>query len=172
MAKPPRQSANLWVIRHAKSSWADPGQADFDRPLNPRGIKDGKRLIHWMGKQKQQPKWIVASDAARTRATADFVRTGYGIPLERLQFDHRIYEASAETLLEVLRSVADDRPSVALVGHNPGSTEFVNAIVGEGVVHDLPTFGIVLLDVAVPWSQAQFGCAQFVELHTPKSLDD
>ena len=26
----------LWVIRHAKSSWADPGQADFERPLNGR----------------------------------------------------------------------------------------------------------------------------------------
>ena len=27
----------LLLLRHAKSSWADPGQPDFERPLNERG---------------------------------------------------------------------------------------------------------------------------------------
>ena len=30
----------LLLIRHAKSSWDDPSQNDFDRPLNKRGNKD------------------------------------------------------------------------------------------------------------------------------------
>ena len=28
---------NLLLIRHAKSSWANPSLGDFDRPLNDRG---------------------------------------------------------------------------------------------------------------------------------------
>ena len=30
----------LTLIRHAKSSWAEPGLADFERPLNARGERD------------------------------------------------------------------------------------------------------------------------------------
>jgi len=30
----------LLLIRHAKSSWDQPGLSDFDRPLNERGKKD------------------------------------------------------------------------------------------------------------------------------------
>ena len=29
----------LLLIRHAKSDWGDAGLTDFNRPLNPRGIK-------------------------------------------------------------------------------------------------------------------------------------
>ena len=50
---------NLWIIRHAKSSWADPGQADFDRPLNARGMKDGKRMMRWMRGQAASPQCVV-----------------------------------------------------------------------------------------------------------------
>ncbi len=38
----------LDLVRHAKSSWAEPGLADIDRPLNKRGKRDapemGRRL--------------------------------------------------------------------------------------------------------------------------------
>ena len=30
----------LYVLRHAKTSWALPGQTDFQRQLNERGIED------------------------------------------------------------------------------------------------------------------------------------
>jgi len=162
----------LWVIRHAKSSWADPGQADFDRPLNARGIKDGKRMIRWMRAQAQRPEWIFASDAARARATAEFVRDGYAVTSDQLHFVHRIYEASAETLLDIVQGIPDDCPSAALVGHNPGSTEFVNSMVGNPVIDNLPTFGIVLLDLPSRWPDARFGCATFVALTVPKTLFD
>ena len=29
----------LTLLRHAKSSWEDPELDDFDRPLNPRGLR-------------------------------------------------------------------------------------------------------------------------------------
>jgi phosphohistidine phosphatase len=163
---------NLWIVRHAKSSWADPGQADFDRPLNARGMKDGKRMMRWMRGQAASPQCILASDAMRARATADFVREGFSVPPDRLLFDHRLYLASPDTLMEIVRELPDDCPSVALVGHNPGSTEFANAIVGRAVIGDLPTFGMVLVTLPKRWSDARFGDATFVALQTPKTLRD
>ena len=160
----------LWVIRHAKSSWAQAGQADFERPLNKRGIKNGEHMAQWMRSQSDRPSWIVSSDAARARATADFVRSGYRVPADQLIFEHRIYEASAATLLDVVRELPDTCPSVALVGHNPGSTEFVNAMVGADVIDQLPTLGIAVLELPSSWAAIRFGCAHLVALHTPKSL--
>ena len=65
----------LWVIRHAKSSWADHGQADLERPLNKRGNADGPRMAHWLATQAEPATWIWSSDAARALATAEFVAT-------------------------------------------------------------------------------------------------
>lgn len=163
---------NLWVIRHAKSSWADEGQSDFDRPLKGRGEKDGKRMIRWMRDQDDRPELIISSDSARTRATAEFVREGYGVPANRVQFDHRLYAATVDVQIAVLREVAAGVASVALVAHNPESTEFVNALAGQRVIDKLPTFGIAMLNVPVPWSEVSIGCATFVALFTPKGLRD
>ncbi len=160
------------MIRHAKSSWANVAQDDFDRPLNERGKKDGKRMIRWMHLQAGRPTQIISSDAERARATAMFVREGFDVSADRLHFDHRLYEASAEKVLEVLRDAPDDCTSVALVGHNPGSHEFVNAMAGKHALDSLPTFGIVHLRLPLRWIDARFGCAEFVSLQTPKTLRD
>jgi phosphohistidine phosphatase len=162
----------LWIIRHAKSSWADPGQPDFERPLNDRGKKDGKRMSRWMSGERDRPEWIVSSDAARARATAEYVCAGYSVPAERLLFEHRLYEASPVTIRDVVRELPDGCASAALVGHNPGSTDFVNAMVGKHVVDQLPTFGIALLDVSGPWTDVRFGSARLVAFYAPKALRD
>ncbi len=160
----------LWVIRHAKSSWADPGQTDFDRPLNERGLKDGKRLVRWMSALKERPGFICSSDAVRARLTAEFVREGCGTPSVQLVFEHRIYEASPATLLTVVQGLPAGCPSAALVGHNPGSTEFINRMVGRSVIDNLPTLGIAILELSDAFADARFGCAQLVQLHSPKTL--
>ena len=160
----------LWVIRHAKSSWAQPEQVDFERPLNQRGMKDGQRVALWMRSQPDRPSCIVSSDAARARATADFVRSGYLVTADHLFFDHRLYEASLTTIRDVVQELPDTCPSVALVGHNPGSSHFVNAMVGADVIDQLPTFGIALLELPAPWRDARFGSAHLVALYTPKTL--
>lgn len=161
---------NLWVIRHAKSSWADEGLADFDRPLKRRGEKDGKRMMRWMSTQDERPEQIISSDAARARATAEYVRAGYGLPADRLRLDHRLYAASVDVQLTVLREVPEGVSAVALVAHNPELTEFVNALSGQPVIEKLPTFGIAMLSVPLPWSAVSFGSARFIALHSPKAL--
>ncbi len=34
----------LTLVRHAKSDWSLPGQADWDRPLNKRGQRDAPEM--------------------------------------------------------------------------------------------------------------------------------
>jgi len=56
--------------RHAKSSWADPGQPDFDRPLNERGKKDSPLMAQRLSNAGVTPQAILASAAVRARQTA------------------------------------------------------------------------------------------------------
>ena len=56
----------LSLLRHAKSSWADPGLDDFDRPLSERGENAAPRMGAYMAKHGIVPELILSSPSART----------------------------------------------------------------------------------------------------------
>ena len=62
----------LYICRHAKSSWADPGQDDFDRPLNERGLLDAPRMAKIFRERGEPVDLIVTSPAVRALTTARF----------------------------------------------------------------------------------------------------
>ncbi len=41
----------LYIVRHAKSSWAYKGIEDIDRPLKKRGIKDAHLMSKFLSKK-------------------------------------------------------------------------------------------------------------------------
>ncbi|MCX2780361.1 SixA phosphatase family protein [Microbulbifer thermotolerans] len=55
----------LTLIRHAKSSWSDPRLADFDRPLNKRGIRDLQSMARRVRDFGLAPDQLVTSGAKR-----------------------------------------------------------------------------------------------------------
>jgi phosphohistidine phosphatase len=65
----------LYLVRHAKSSWAEPGLADIDRPLNKRGKRDAPEMGRRLKERDAVPDRIVTSPAKRARGTTrDLVR--------------------------------------------------------------------------------------------------
>ena len=50
----------LLILRHAKSSWKDPGMTDHARPLNSRGKHDAPRIGHLLRDQGLQPDLILS----------------------------------------------------------------------------------------------------------------
>ena len=65
-----------------------------------------------------RPQLVLCSDARRARETLEGVVPGLDTP--EVRFEDGLYAASAESLLERLRSLPDDIEEVLLVGHNPG----------------------------------------------------
>lgn len=161
----------LWVIRHAKSSWGDPGLRDFDRPLNGRGKRDGPRMAEWLSAQEEPAEWLWTSTAVRARATAEFVQQGFGIPDDHVVPADELYHASAEALLDTIRSTPASVRSAAIVAHNPGLTWLVNRLGPEPVTDNLPTFGVAAFEVAGAWSDVAFGRATLEILTGPKTID-
>ena len=158
----------LWLIRHAKSSWSRPSVADFQRQLSQRGLRDGPRMTEWLLKQAFLPTWIWASDASRALETAGFVEAA--VPDAASHSDNRLYGASAETILDVVRETPDSVESVAVVAHNPGITECVNLLAGEQAVASMPTFGIARLHWFGGLDKLAFGTATPEILMAPRML--
>lgn len=160
----------LWLIRHAKSDWHSGAATDFERPLNARGERDGPRMAAWLAEQDHPASWIWSSDAVRARATARFVATGFAAAGARVVEEHGLYNAAAQTIVEIVRGTPAEVESVAVVAHNPGMTEVLNLLTGAQVTDNLPTFGVARLDVPGDWPGLAFGTLELDLLMQPKAL--
>jgi len=134
----------LILIRHAKSDWSENGQKDFDRELNQRGHMDAPRMGGKLKDLGIVPDLIVSSPAARARLTTEYICEQIHYPLDAVDFQEDIYEASVRTLLKVVNELNDKYKTVVIVGHNPGFS-----YLAENLTHteigNIPTCGIVEL---------------------------
>ncbi len=158
----------LTLLRHAKSSWAEPALRDFDRPLNDRGKRDLPRMAARFVEEHDPPELIVSSPARRARKTARGFAKGVGSNKEEVSFDERIYEAYLDTLLEVIWSLDDSLGDVMLVGHNPGFTELCEWLSGAGIAN-MPTCALARIELDVArWSDVGRGSGSLVGYDYPK----
>ncbi len=134
----------LILIRHAKSDWSESGQKDFDRELNQRGHMDAPRMGGKLKELGIVPDLIVSSPAARARLTVEYICEQINYPLQSIDFEDDIYEASVRTLLKVVNELNDKHNTVIIVGHNPGFTYLAENLT-HAEIGNIPTCGIVEL---------------------------
>ncbi len=157
----------LTLIRHAKSSWRDPGLDDFDRPLNRRGERDAPVMGGRLAAVDPPPERFVSSPAARARRTAEVIAAAVDTDAAPV-FERALYLASPGRMLGVVQDLDDALDHVAVVAHNPGTTEFANAL-ADVRIDNVPTCGIVRLELDVAsWRDAAPGCARLLDFDYPK----
>jgi phosphohistidine phosphatase len=164
----------LIIVRHAKSDWPE-GVADHERPLASRGRRDAKALGTWLRAAGVTPDLVVVSTAQRTRETWELASDTLGAP-SRVMLDDRVYAASVDELLSVVKGVPSSTATTVLVGHNPGAEELAMLLEdGKGFQGDLmrlrakfPTNGVAILDVPGPWARTGKGSCRLVLVATPR----
>jgi phosphohistidine phosphatase len=159
----------LLLLRHAKSSWGEPGLSDHERPLTERGKEDAPRMGRLLQEHGLVPDLIVSSTAKRARNTAKKVAQHSGYEGE-VQQTETLYLAPAAQYVEVLRRLPEAYQTVAMVGHNPGLEELVELLTGQ--TERLPTAALaqVTLDIAA-WNELTPATrGQLVHLWRPKEL--
>ena len=107
----------LFVLRHAAARGPGSAPTDFDRPLDARGLKQAASLGAIV--RSHDLEAIVASPALRVVETIAGLGDGIGRGVEP-SYDRRIYNASPESLLEIIRETDDRIKRLLIVGHNPG----------------------------------------------------
>ena len=160
----------LTLLRHAKSSWKERHLADHDRPLSERGERDAPKMGARLSARKARPSLILSSSAARAFATAKHVAEALAYPLEFLQTEPRLYLASPNDILELIRSQEDNFSDLLIVGHNPGLTDLANQLLPDLGLDNLPTAGVVAIEFAArKWSKLTESDSTMLYLDYPKN---
>ena len=149
-----RHVKTLVLMRHAKSSWDSPGLVDHDRPLNDLGRQDAPRMGRRLLERGIEPDVIITSTAKRARSTAELVAGELGTPARRIIADERLYAASVDTMLRVIRSLDDRIASAMLVGHNPEMTELATRF--SKAAEAMPTAAVAVFTFeAASWADVR-----------------
>ncbi|RYD69032.1 MAG: histidine phosphatase family protein [Sphingobacteriales bacterium] len=137
----------IYMVRHAKSSWGDFTTPDFDRPLNERGKRDapemGKRLLD----KKIRIDAFVSSPAKRAKSTCKAFCKVYNRDKDEIIFIDELYHASVETFNKVVSGLDNKLNAVAIFSHNPGITDFVNLLVQDVHIDNMPTCAVFAVQV-------------------------
>lgn len=170
---------SLYLLRHAKSSWATPGQADKDRPLNARGQRACLLIADYIRREGLSMEWALVSTAQRTQETAARIQDALGQQWEGEDLD-LLYHAEPDVIEEMISLVPDVINSVIVIGHNPGMAEYARHLAARGspdkeaaarLADKYPTAGLARFTVyADQWSDLAGARADLLSFITPRLL--
>jgi phosphohistidine phosphatase len=166
----------LWLLRHAKSSWDEPGLDDHDRPLAPRGREAAGRIGGYLEREGIRPSLVVCSSARRARETLAVVLPSLG-PELTIRIDPDLYTFNGARLLEVVLGLPDACTDAMLVGHNPAIEDLATALAREGAPlpalrAKYPTGALACVEIDGPaWADAAPGRARLTSFVVPRDLD-
>jgi len=158
----------IYLIRHAKSSWNHPELTDFERPINGRGRRDAPFMGSILKKLKVNPDSIISSPANRAATTARIIAHLISYPLERIYYTEILYGADETELAELVKTIQEKTTSIAIVGHNPGLTDFANYI-SDADIDNIPTSGVFCANPEIDkWNDFSPGCGKLKFFEYPK----
>ncbi|MAS96574.1 MAG: hypothetical protein CMO55_25575 [Verrucomicrobiales bacterium] len=161
----------LFLIRHAKSDWNDPGIPDHDRPLNSRGERDAPRMAAALKEQGILPDAVVSSTATRAKETAKTVCDGLGFSPDTIELNKDLYLAAPSTILRVIQQFDESAGTAFAFGHNPGMHETVNQLIGGWNVSEFPTLAVARMELNIDyWGEADWECGLLTDLLIPRRL--
>ncbi len=165
-----RPMKTLLVVRHAKSSWADFGLSDFDRPLNDRGKKDGPEMASRIKERGLKIDLFVSSPAKRAKRTARYFAEEYGLKKEDIKLVETLYEAPVSAFEKAVASLPSKANTVALFSHNPGITDFVNSLT-DTRIDNMPTCGVFAVEADIKdWEEFKQAEKKFLFFDYPKNV--
>lgn len=167
----------LLLLRHAKSSWDDPGLVDHDRPLSPRGVRAAKKVAGHLHESGLRPDLVLCSSARRTRQTLEGLELILGGTVE-VRIETELYGASSHELLLRLQAVDPAVSTVLVIGHNPGLEDLAVDLAGDGEPAALtelhtkfPTAALAVFDLGGDeWADLRHESARLIEIVLPREL--
>jgi len=167
----------LLLLRHAKTERPEPGERDRDRKLTARGRAEAPIIGTYLARHGLVPDLVLVSPVTRAEETWALVAPAF-TKAPRVAKDERIYNASLETLIGLIRQTRDAHtPLVA--GHNPGLHDLAVRLIASGDVETrervnekLPTSGLVVIDLPFDdWSRLHANAGRLERFVTPRLIE-
>lgn len=168
----------LYLLRHAKSSWDQPSQSDFDRPLSPRGREAAPRIGRHMRDSGFRPELVLCSPAERARQTMDLVLDVLDYDPEVRLVDGLYNFGDGTGLLHLIQQLGTECSDLMLIGHNPSIETLAVKLAGTGDSADVqsmarkyPTAALATLEFDCDsWVDIRPGKGRLVGFVRPKAL--
>lgn len=154
----------VWLIRHGKSAWPT-GVPDMERPLNPRGRRDGATMARVLAQSAQVPQQFYSSDSERTRQTTALLNENLKVPVS---YTHDLYTASYGVVEKLIRQTDDSLSCVAVVSHLPTIESCIRASSEWPEEPALPTLSVVCYLLHGGWNTIEFGDSKLLHFFTPR----
>ncbi len=166
----------LYIMRHAKSSWAVPGARDVHRELNERGLSDLKKVSKVFENESILPEKILCSSAIRTRQTLDAIVDVFDNDPE-IVFTEKLYSSGLSEYIDII-SATKDAKSLLIIGHNSMCGSLATALTGSGdsselekIAYKYPTAAISIIDFELDdWSQVIKGSGNLIKSVFPSQI--
>ena len=156
----------LTLLRHAKAEPGSADQEDWHRALDPKGRRDAAEVSRRLRERELVPALIVSSPAVRAFDTAKVFARALGT--SNLIADERLYLATPKAMLEVVRERGGNADHLMIVGHNPGITEFGDALSAERSLDNMPTCSAYTLRFSIRnWKELDWRTGTDADLEYP-----
>lgn len=157
----------LVIVRHAKAENLPLNKTDYERKLTTRGKEDAEKMALQLTKQIKCPEIFIASPAKRSWSTAKRFAKAFNIREENIASEKNIYNAHADTLIEIVQTIDNNFKSAVLFGHNPGFSQMACFFSGESNI-ELPTCGVVILEFNIKeWYEADYNKGKIISFQYP-----
>lgn len=160
----------LFLVRHAKSSWSEPGLSDRERPLNDRGKRDAPFMADYLLGKGLAPDRLISSPAVRAYKTAKYFRKTLGLDKSMLSKESELYFGSESDWLFMINSLDESVLLPAFFSHNPTITYFSNSF-QNAEFENVPTCGIIhLSSTATSWKDVDQKNTSVIAHYFPKEV--
>ena len=162
---------SLYLLRHAKSSWAEHGLSDRERPLAKRGLHDAPMMGERFHSRGEHLDRVISSPAVRAHTTAQLFCEACGFQAQDIETESDLYFLGSGSIEEVILNQDDERQALMLVFHNPDITYFANSFDVGFRIDNVPTSGLLRLDCDIAqWSNWSRENTAFEYFDYPKNL--
>ena len=159
----------LYILRHAKSSWDNKDLADFDRPLSNRGEKDAKKLCAFAEMNGIVVDKVMCSNAKRTKETFDLVADGFNFPIADVFYTEDLYFGDVNNIVSSLRKLDEKFKNILIVGHNP-TLHMLVEILTEDIIEKFSTCNLAIINFKEEWKTLDFHKSSLKSLIRPKEI--
>lgn len=152
---------SLTLLRHAEAVPMAHTNDDSQRALTARGQAQARVLGERLRADGWLPQRILSSSALRAQQTAQGVGTAAGWKV-RVSMHQQLYNATPETMIDLLRAEAKSVERLLVVAHAPGIAELASALTTRredlSLVCEPATLIEVVMDIQ-NWMDLSPGCA-------------
>jgi phosphohistidine phosphatase len=168
----------LLIFRHAEAERGVAGMPDRDRMLIERGRKDAGKIGAYMATHHLIPERVLLSSAVRCQQTWKHAAEAMK-PAPAAISTERLYNATADSILAVIKDQPAKVHTLLVCGHNPGLHELALILIASGDIdarealrEKLPTSGLVIVDFAFDtWARLHPQSGRLERFVSPKSLE-